>query len=210
MIELQFNLTTNTSLYDFYSKFGQNWIQIIKQSIISVVIDVTAKFNLFDFWEKREEFKTEIINEISKKLKYDTFDSIIIRSFKLINIEFSDNLHNAIEAKLIEKQNTRTAKIEGEINYINKKTESLVRLSKEEISSINKIQYSQYENAKIKILTDCFNTISKADTDSYLKLNSDLGLSSDNNLIPFIYNFERRKFKGKQLINFSDMVITQK
>ena len=83
----------------------------------------------------------------------------------------------------------------------------MIRISKEEISAINKSQYSQYENAKIKILTDCFHTISKADADSYKDLNNDLGLNSDNNLIPFIYNFERRKFKGKQLINFSEIII---
>jgi hypothetical protein len=49
--------------------------------------------------------------------------------------------------------------------------------------------------------------ISKADADSYKDLNNDLQLNNGNNLIPFIYNFERRKFKGKQIINFSDITL---
>lgn len=135
---------------------------------------------------------------------------MVLKSIKFINIHFSNSLEKAIEQKLIEKQNIRATQIEGQINYINKQTEGLIRISKREIQAINQARISNFENTKINVHAACLDSIIKADADGYAALNNNLLLNADNNLLNFIYVFEGRDFKGKQVINFPNFAVIDK
>lgn len=100
--------------------------------------------------------------------------------------------------------------IEGQINMVNKKTEGLIRIAEKEISSINLNQLSNFEVSKLIAHSQCLESIIKADSDSYKGINTDLGLDSDYNLLNFIYAFERKKFTGTQIINFSSLSLDKK
>jgi len=209
-VELQFNLLSKDSLYYFYSNYGSNWIQVIKQTIIHNVIELSANYDLIEFFEKREEFKNELGYEISKTLKINTQNKINLKSIKLIDIKFSENLLNAIEQKLIEKQNTRATQIEGQINFINKQTEGMIRYAEKDILTINQSQLSNYENTKINLHNQCLENILKADANEYGAINDELRLNADNNLLNFIYAIESKKFKGTKIVNFPSYTIRKK
>jgi prohibitin 2 len=87
---------------EIYSTIGRNYIDTIaRPSIQEVVKSITSRFNAEDLILKREEVKTQIALELTKRLAER---NIIAETVNITDFQFSTEFTKAIEAKVVAVQ----------------------------------------------------------------------------------------------------------
>ena len=99
-----------------YKNVGKNYESIILQPAIEEAVkSVISKYNAEELITKRNEVSDLALKTLQEKVeKY----GIVIDEFNIININFSEEYSNAIEAKQVAEQQLEKAKLEAEAKLV--------------------------------------------------------------------------------------------
>ncbi len=101
---------------NLYKTIGSDYVSIILQPAIQESVkSVISKYNAEELITKRNEVSDLALTTLQEKVqKY----GIIIDEFNIINLNFSEEYSNAIEAKQVAEQQLEKAKLEAEAKLV--------------------------------------------------------------------------------------------
>ena len=131
-----------------YSTIGRSYIETIAQPCIQEVVkSVTSGFDAEDLILKRAEVKTEITNELTKRLAER---NIIAEAVNITNFEFSTEFTNAIESKVVAVQKVLEA--ENKLRQVEVEARQAEQKAKGEAAAA--IAAAEWQGRAITIVTD--------------------------------------------------------
>jgi regulator of protease activity HflC (stomatin/prohibitin superfamily) len=149
--EVEYTFTYNLkpdNVWDLYQKVGQDYESKKVTPVLNDVIkDIIGHWQAQDLVGNRDKARLEILSALNERLDASYFENY---TFQFINIDYSDNFENAIEAKVIAEQkaqeavnNTRRIKEEAEQKVITAQAEAKAMAIKSKALESNKnlIQY---------------------------------------------------------------------
>jgi hypothetical protein len=206
-IQPEFSIYSNSSfnLYNFYIEYGDVWYEHVENLVNKITQDTCVVYNTTTFLENRESFKHDLFLNIQSN-----FTSIFKNIFSLYKLEigyikFNILLEEAIEGKLLQSQKIKVYSIQNQISIIKKETEKIIAELNSEIENMNINSLIYFQNVKASIRDQCWDYLLKNDMITYKNLDKDLSLSSDGNLINFIYTNEILSTDHKNYINFDEI-----
>jgi prohibitin 2 len=136
------------SVGEVYSTIGRSYIDTIaKPSIQEVVKSITSKFNAEDLILNREEVKTAIADELTKRLAER---NIIAEAVNITDFQFSEEFTKAIESKVVAVQKVLEA--ENKLRQVEVEARQAEQKAKGEAAAA--IATAEGQGKAITIVTD--------------------------------------------------------
>lgn len=100
-----------SSAMKIYKNIGKDYIGIIiDPAVYEIVKNYVGKYNAEDLISSRETVQAEIFTVLSKRL---ADSNVVLDSFSLIDVDFTDTFTDAVEAKAQAEQNAQKAIIQA-------------------------------------------------------------------------------------------------
>jgi hypothetical protein len=171
-------------------EYGPDWLNFYKATIQDQISQTISQKEITFILEQRNILKNELTSDITISLANMSSNLLKLSALSIININFTPELDNTIESKLIQNQMIKIYTIHSQVKAIEKQTENLKLQTQSDIDYIISDSKVYMNSAVITAKSSCLNTIMNTDAEYYGDLGSSLNLGKD--LILFINAMEEK------------------
>eukprot|EP01017_Pseudomicrothorax_dubius_P048271 TRINITY_DN8760_c0_g1_i2.p1 TRINITY_DN8760_c0_g1~~TRINITY_DN8760_c0_g1_i2.p1 ORF type:complete len:249 (+),score=44.09 TRINITY_DN8760_c0_g1_i2:65-811(+) len=196
-MDVSIMITLNTNkLWDLYQEFGDSWYAGLTRKAYTSIKETSTTLKTSDFYQKRY-FVTAIMKE-NIVLGFNDFvpGAVNVISFQLRDVDFDDEYDNAITNKLVQFQYKKIYEIQQNTSNIQAQTTLIQQRAANNISVILATAEANGTFYKENATAYGFSRQFQQMGTSYADIKNKLALSSDNDLIHFMYNTELQSAKS--------------